>query len=379
MERGAGDRDVLALAEFVDGMGASLSVSAGWDTVTIGVSGLSRDTNALFEVLRDVVLAPRFDGKEAAKAQSETLASLEQAKDDPATLVRWEAARTVFGGHRFGIPMGGNSETVARLDEDLARRFHEQLFVASNAIVFAAGDFEHADLQRRVGEAFGDWAAGEAPAAVEPPEVPAPSQRRIVIVNKPELGQSRIAVTHEGIARGDSRRTAAGLMNAVLGGSGFSSRLMKRVRAEKGLTYGVYSGFGLRRAPGPFVVDTFTKVPSTRAALDLLLSELERMRSEPPDATELANAKSLQVGNFALSLETSGAVVGSLVDLDVYGLPNDTLDTFRTRVKGISQETTAELANELLHPERAAIVLLGPADQLLPQLEGLGPVEVVEP
>jgi zinc protease len=168
-------------------------------------------------------------------------------------------------------------------------------------------------------------------------------------------------------------------MNAVLGGSGFSSRLMKRVRADEGLTYGVWSGFGMRRATGPFLVDTFTKVPAARQTLDLVLSEMERMQSEPPDAKELADAKSLQVGSFALGLETSASVVGALVDIDVYDLPEDTLDTFRSRVRAVTQEEVADLSRALLHPDRAALVLLGPADALVPQLEGLGEIEVVQP
>ena len=379
MERGAGDLDSLALAEKVDGIGATLAVSSTWDATTVSVSGLSRDVDALFEILSDVVLRPRFDPEEADKARAESLAGLEQAKDDPRTLVGWHAERAVFEGHRYGIPLVGNAETVARLDAAAARSFHESLFVAANAIVFAAGDFEPTDLDRRVRQAFGAWEAGSVPPPVGPPELPAPPSRRIVVVDKPDLGQARIVVSHGGLRRADPRRTAAGLMNGVLGGSGFSSRLMKSVRAEEGLTYGVSSGFGLRRRPGPFLVSTFTKVPTTRQTLDLVLAEIERMKTEPPDGAELADAKSLQVGSFALGLETSGRVVRSLVSLDVYGLPADTLDTFRQRVRAVTAGTVEEMAVELLHPDRAAIVVLGPAKDLVPQLEDLGPVEVVSP
>jgi predicted Zn-dependent peptidase len=89
--------------------------------------------------------------------------------------------------------------------------------------------------------------------------------------------------------------------------------------------------------------------------------------------------RSLAVGGFALSLETSDAVLASLVDLEIYGLPDDSLDTYRARVRATTTSDTARLARQLLHPERAAIVLVGPAGALLPQLEGLGPVEVVSP
>jgi predicted Zn-dependent peptidase len=113
--------------------------------------------------------------------------------------------------------------------------------------------------------------------------------------------------------------------------------------------------------------------------VDLLLGELERFRSQPPAEDELAPARTLAVGEFSLGLETSEAVLASLVELDVYGLPEDGLDTYRGRVRGVSEQEIAALSQRLLHPDRTVIVLVGPAQQLTPQLEGLGPVEVVQP
>ena len=379
MKRGAGERDALAFARFVDGLGASLSVGSGWDDMTVSLGGLSRDTDALFEALGDVVLRPRFEPAEADKARAEKLAALEQAKDDPATLTGWHAARAVYGDHRYGTPAGGSAETVAKLDAAAARAFHASVFVPSNAVVFAAGAIDAADFERRVRERFGSWQGGAPPALTAAPPAITPAARRIVVVEKPDLGQARIAIGHEGLARSDERRIAAGIANDVLGGGGFSSRLMKSVRSDAGLTYGVWSGFGMRRAPGPFRVDTFTQVERVREALDIVFAELERMHSDPPSAEEIAKAKSLRVGRFGLGLETSAAVISSLVELDVQGLPEDSLDTFRARVRGVDVETVARLSRELIHPDRAAIVLLGPAEKLVPLVEDLGPVEVVQP
>jgi zinc protease len=201
----------------------------------------------------------------------------------------------------------------------------------------------------------------------------------VVVVDRPELVQTRVLIAHEGLARSDPDRVAAGLLNSMLGGSGFSSRLMKRVRSEAGLTYSVGSGFSMRRSPGPFVMATFTRVPEVRRVVDLLLSELERFRSQPPDEAELAPTRTLAVGEFSLGLETSEAVTASLVELDVYGLPEDGLDTYRSRVRGVSAPEIAALSQRLLHPERTVIVLVGPAKQLSPQLEGLGPIQVIQP
>lgn len=379
MERGAGKLDALALAEAVDRLGASLSVSSGWDSTTVGVAGLSRDVDALFAILGDVVLRPRFDAAEAKRAREEMLGALEQAKDDPHTLAGWSLARTLYAGHRYGLPREGTPESVASLDVARARAFHRGLFVPNDAILWASGDVDLEAFLARAGEVFGGWQPGPLADPGPPPPDPAPAARRIVIVDRPDLEQARIGLGHEGIMRSDPDRIAVSLMNDLLGGSGFSSRLMERLRAEAGLTYSVGSGFSLRRERGPFSVSTFTRVGEVRRTLDLALAEIERFRREPPDERELQDARALAVGEFSLGLETSNAVLAALVDLEVYGLPEDSLDTYRARVRGTTPAQIGELAARLLHPGRAAIVLVGPAQALRPQLDGLGPIEVVAP
>jgi zinc protease len=379
MKRGAGDRDALALARAVDEIGGSLAVETGWDSTNVAVSGLSGDLDRLLDVLADVVRRPRFEAREALAARAEQLAGLEQAKDDPGTLVGWHAQRAVYGSHRYALPQEGTRETVARLDAAAARAFYRGIFTPSNAIFYAFGDVDAEALLERVRAAFGDWSGDPPLAPATPPPDPAPPARFVQVVDQPDLEQARIVLMHEGIARDDDRRIAVDLMNDVLGGGGFSSRLMASVRGEEGLTYGVASAFAMRRQRGPFVVSTFTRVSETGRAVDLLLAGLEGMRSDPPTAEELADAKSLSTGSFGLSLETSGAVMAGLVGLDVYGLPEDSLDTYRARVRAVTREQVAALARELLHPDRIAIVVLGPAAALAPQLEHLGPVAVVKP
>ena len=384
MNRGAGDRDALVLAEAVDALGASLSVSAGWDSMTATVSGLSRDLDFLLGILADVVRAPRFDAVEVAKARSEQLAGLEAANDNPAELVRREAMAVLYPEHRYGLPISGLPETVQALDEAAVRDLHGAFFVPGNAIVSVSGDVDPATFLAQLAAGFGDWsppAGGDLePAGTPAPPAITPTGRRIVIADKPDLNQARILIAHEGIARTDPRRVTASLLNATLGGSGFSSRLMAKLRSEEGLTYGVRSGFSRRSQPGPFSVSTFTRVPETRRAVDMVLAELEGIRSDRrQNPEELAKAKSYMVGQFGLGLETSAAVLAGLVRLDVYGLPPDSLDTFRARVSAVTPDRAHRIADELLHPARAAIVLLGPAESLAPQFEDLGAVEIVSP
>jgi zinc protease len=379
LERGAGKRDALAYAQAVEALGATFAASADWDTVDLGISGLSRDFDALLDLFADAALRPRFDAREAQRARAALISALERAKDDPATLASWYAIRTVYGAHRFAFPVSGTVETAAHLDEKTARAYHQKLFVPNGAIASVTGDVDAQAVIRALGARFGAWSKGALVDPGPPPPEIAPEQRKIVLVDRPDLAQTRIVVGHDGISRTADDRIAVSIFNLVVGGAGFSSRLMGALRNEEGLTYGVSSSYSLRRAPGPFFAATFTRVEKTRTALDLLLAELARARSDPPADTELSWARTLATGSFSMGLETSDAVTASLVDLVVFGLPDDSLDTYRTRVRAVTPADIAAVAHAHLHPERAAIVLVGPAKAILPQLEGLGDVEIVKP
>jgi zinc protease len=379
MKRGAGSRDALTLARAVEDLGASLSVDAGWDSVSVGLSGLSEDADRLYDLLADVTLRPRFDPGEVVRARAEQIAALEQDQDRPETLLHRQLARTLYPGHRYGLPAAGDRASVAHLDVAALRAFHERLFAARNAIFYAVGDVHWNDALAEAKARFGAWPAGRVPDAGPPPPAVTPPSRRVVIVDRPDLNQAQIALAHEGIRRTDPDRIPANLMNTMLGGGGFLSRLLTRVRAEEGLTYSIGSGFAMRRHGGPFTVGTFTRVPEAGRVVGLVLDEIERMKVEPPGLADLRLAKSFSAGRFVLGLETSAAIASALVELDVYGLPRDSLDTYRTRLNDTTLAQVETAATRLLHPDRMAIVVVGPAGTLKPQLERFGPVEIVKP
>jgi len=377
MERGAGERDALALAAAVEDLGAELGVRADWDTLRVDVSGLSRDFEVLFGVLRDVVRRPRFGEADAVRAVAEQRAALAQAQDDPARLALQHMLRALYGAHRFATPTAGTDVVVADFDAARARAFHARVVTPASGILWAAGDVDAAAFLAAAKRAFGSW-RGAAPVAL-PEAPPIPEKRRVVLVDRPELGQAQIAIGHEGIARTDPRRLEAQLLNTAFGAGGFSSRLMNRIRAQEGLTYGVFAQLSQYRVPGPFMISTFTRIPEVGKLLASTFEELERVRIEPPAGAELEKARSLRTGAYPLALETTEAVIAALLDLEVYGLPRDTLDTYRTRMRAITAEEVAATAIALIHPERATIVVVGPAKTLREPLAVYGEVEVVTP
>jgi zinc protease len=379
MKRGAGARDAFALARAVEELGASLSASAAWDSASVGVGGLSEDADALFGILADVVRRPRFDPGEVARARAEQLASFEQEKDEPHAVAARVLARMLYPGHRYGVSSDGTPESVARLDAHALRAWHARLFTPAQSIVYVVGDIGPEDALARVRSHFAGWpAAAVLPLGAPPPAI-TPDARRVYVVDRPDQRQANLLIGHEGISRRDPERVTDLVMNDMLGGGGFLSRLMSRVRAEEGLVYGVGSAFSLRWYPGPFILSTSTRVAEAGRVVELLLGEMDGMRTNPPSDADLRQEKSFAAGRFVLGLETGGAIAGALVDLDVYGLPPDSLDTYRTRLAAVTRDDVAAAARRLLHPERSAIVAVGPAAALRAQLERFGPVEVVAP
>lgn len=379
MQRGAGERDSLAIARAVDELGAKFGVGASWDSMGIFAGGLSRDASTLLALVADVALRPTFAEGEFDKARAEQLAGLKGSLDNPRTLLGWQLARTLYPDHRYGVPGSGLPETVSALALEDVRGFHARLFHPNNAIFYATGDFDSEELIEQIKAALGSWRPGPVPKPVAAPPAQVPATRTIIVIDRPEMGQVQVAVAHEGLRRSDPRRIGASLLNGVLGGSGFSSRLTVKLRSERGLTYSIRSGFVLRRHPGRFGIATFTRADQVREALDLLLAEVEAIRTTTPvTEQELINTKAFSIGQFSLGLETSAAVMGSLVNLELYDLPRDSLDTYRARVQAVTTRDVAKLANDLLHPSRAAIVIVGPAAALLPKLEGLGEIQTLE-
>ena len=201
--------------------------------------------------------------------------------------------------------------------------------------------------------------------------------RFVRVVHRPGSVQTEIRIGHVGLRRRIPDFHAVSVTGAILGGL-FNSRLMMKLREEKGYTYGAHAPFDLRRAPGPFAARAAVNTEVTVPAILDTLAELERIRDDAVTDAELRAARDYLVGVFPLRFETPGPVVGAIAGLVIHELPDDELDRYRPGIEAVTAADVLAAARSHIRPEAAAVVLVGDADRFVAELEAadIGPVRV---
>lgn len=362
-----------ALAERIDDLGLSWSTRAGWDRFSLTLAGLAEDLDAILELLGEMALYPTFPAGEIDVMKRRRLSALARSVDDPSTLADWAFAIHLYGDHPYGHPLSGTPRSIEATGPDEIRGLHAAAFLPGAATLAVAGDVAPERLDAGIQAAFAAW---DGPSPVLPPSPPAPEadRRRVVLVNREDLSQAQIRWGHAGIRRADPDHDACEIMNWILGGGGFSSRMIQRIRAEKGLTYGVHSMFDARRLAGSFRVSTFTPNESVTEVVTEIDSLVEEYRRQGPTEEEVHAARARFVGGYALQFETAPQVAGHFLDLELYGLPADSLRTYQGRVEALGRDELAVLAERTLDPSRALLVVVGRADLYAGSLGDLGEV-----
>jgi zinc protease len=216
--RGAGDLDAMALARAIESLGASIEASAGMDASVVQAEFLSEDLERGLELLRDVVLAPRFAKDEVRRARDEQLAALVARQEDPSAIATLCFASILYGDHPYGRDADGTSETVEELGHRDVRRYYERWWRPNNAILTLVGDVDPAHALTLLRRYFGDWEA-RADAVPERAAAPTPSAtRRLVLVDKPDATQTQIRFGGVAMPRNHPELLAANVGATILGG-----------------------------------------------------------------------------------------------------------------------------------------------------------------
>lgn len=378
MEEGAGDRDALALADAIDFLGASLTVSSGLDasTVSLGVP-VARLAQAL-PLMADVLLRPAFAPTELERLRQQALTELLQVRDNPSALATRAFARVVFGPrHRYGT-VGGTRAVLAGLTVDDLRAAHARIFHPARSLLIVVGDVAADEVLRLLEAQFGGWRpagpAGDLPPA---PAAPRTTRREIVIVDKPGAAQSQVRVGTVGVARDTPEYFPITVANTILGGS-FTSRLNQNLRETHGYSYGAGSVFDMRRSAGPFFATAGVQTDKTAESVREVFNEFAAMQ-RPVPFDELARARNYVALGYPSTFETTGDIAGSLASLFVYQLPDDYPSHFVSRMLAVTQPEVEAVAKQYFDASRFVVVVVGDRAAIEAPLKALnlGPVRVM--
>jgi len=366
LTEGTQSRSSREIADEVARLGATLQAGANSDYTTVAASSLTTFSDEILELLADVALRPVFPANEVELTKQNTKESLKQQRAQPSFLATEMVAKVMFGAHPYSVTAPTPAAIDATTREKLIE-FHRSRFVPNNAVLVVAGDVDHDSLVQRIEDLFGNW----QPGAVIGDDFPAPptrTARSAYVIDRPGSAQANIVIANSGITRTSPDYFPMLVMHTVLGANA-SSRLFMNLREEKGYTYGAYSSLDARRTAGTFRATAEVRTPVTGDSLKEFFYELGRIRSEPVSEKELADAKSYLTGVFPIRLETQEGLIDQLVQIKMFGLPDNYLNTYRSQIQSVTREQIQAVALKYVKPDEAAIVIVGDGNQLSEQIK----------
>jgi zinc protease len=370
LTKGTRSRSADDISQTIDFVGGKLKSRADLDGTQVICLVLSKDWDTCLDLVPDVVIHPTFPKAEMGTVRDRLITMVKQVRDLDGRLADEHFDNLLWGeNHSRGWPVTvGSVNAISR--KDLVA-WHAARFKPNNALLYVAGAVDPEELRRKLDETFGDWPRGEVVARKTYPQ-PKLTGFSIRLVDKPAQTQTQIKLGHLGLAHADQDYLAVSLVNYTLGGGGFSSRLMKKVRSEGGKTYQARTRFESERLRGEFWAYTFTRNAEAVTTLKMLLAEIELMRKSGPSAQELADAQTHMAGKYPMYFETAKGVVGKLLRHELHGLGEDYVREYPLRVSGVTLEQARRAAAEHLTTKDLMVVLVGNAAELEPQLKEAG-------
>lgn len=355
MNEGAGELPAQAFQQALADNAISLSFNAGRDELTGTLRCLSRYRDVCFKLLRLAITAPRFDDEAVARMQREQSAAILRSQQSPRALANQELVKLAFGEHPYGRPRNGTMESVAALTAADIRAHYENMLARDNLLLAVVGDMNRAQLRRLMRDVFaGLPAANKLPPVVPVTVAPGPTSRHIERAGP----QTSVVFAQQGIDHNHPLFFADFVMNSILGGSGFSSRLTEQVREQRGLAYSVYSGTSNYQRAAMWNGAVASDNATAQQAVDIIRAEMRRIAETPVSEERLAAAKTYLTGNYALRFDSGTKIASQLIGTQLNGWP---ISYFKTRNANIEAVRIAEVqaAAKLLTPDRLLVVTVG--------------------
>jgi zinc protease len=355
-DEGAGELDSDTFQLALDDAGAEMGFNAGRDAISGSMRALAETRTEAFGLLRLALTAPRFDQLPIDRIRAQIVAGIQARSRDPETAAQIAFAQAIYGDHPYARRDEGTPETLATITADDLRALHSKLFARDNLIVGVVGAIDAETLKQEL-----DWLFGDLPAKAELTPVPdvEPQLDQTVRIDYP-LPQTSLQLAYRGIARDDPDFFPALLMNHVLGGGTFTSRLFEEVREKRGLAYGVGSGLSNSRHSEALVIGTATNPERAAETLNVIQDVVGEMAREGPTEAELEAAKRYLLGAYAINnLASSAAIANTLVGLQFEKLGIDYIEQRPDLISAVTREQAAAQARRLLS-QPPAVLMIGP-------------------
>ncbi len=355
MNEGAGERNSEQFQKAMADIGLQFGFETDSDSISATIRFMTSYRAQTEDLLADAFAQPRFDDEAIARMKSELNAMIAYSKQSPGALARDAWFAKAFPNHPYGRPSDGQPEDIARLTRQDLITQHAALLARDNLYIAAVGDISPQQLGQ-----FLDRVLGALPAqnniALPPEQQPTTGHLAVQPWQGP---QSEVVFGLPGLAVSDPDFFAAYVMNYILGGGGFASRLMEELREKRGLTYSVYSYLSdLSSAPlwlGQFA----SQKDKVREGLDLVRAEMRKMRETRPTDEELEAAKTYLIGSYALRFDSGTSIAQQMINVQWQGWSRDYFETRAAKISSVSAADVQRLAQRLLTPEDLLVQIVG--------------------
>jgi predicted Zn-dependent peptidase len=383
LDEGSRGQSALEVADRLARIGGDLDIDAGFDAVVIGLTTLDRFLDTGLALLYEIVAEPNLADEDFQRIRKLRLERLRQMKDHAAAMADRAFAHVVYGTHAYGhLPLGSEA-SVSAMTVDRARALHAALFTPRGATLVVVGDRPEAELLDAAAAALEPWQPAasamtlDRTSALGPP--PPPPESRLYVLPRPGAAQSELRIGCTSAPRSTPDYHALLLLNNILGGD-FVSRLNLNLREQKGFTYGVRTGFNLRRGIGPFVMQTAVGTEVTGEAVIESMREIRDIAgNRPATADEVAHAFASVSRGYPRGFETAGQIARSVAQLALHDLPDSYFEEFVPRLAQITDHEIGDVARRYLDSERLTTIIVGDLDKIAGSLPGLalGPHRVL--
>ncbi|HVN29151.1 MAG TPA: pitrilysin family protein, partial [Candidatus Binataceae bacterium] len=369
-----GTKDLTA-EEFnqkVDFMGSQVSVGSERDYATAGMTCLKKYEDQTLSLLAQVLTTPALHANEIERKRAEIVAAISAQEESPSYVAEVAFQKTLFGAdHPYGHPSEGFKDTVAKLTPDDVTKFYHDFYKMNGAVIAVAGDVTADEIKPKLEQAFASLQGAVPQQAAPPAPTVAPGLHPTLIDQN--VAQATVVFGFGGVERSNPDYYKLQVMNYILGGGGLTSRLMKVVRSEKGLVYGIGSGFDAGKFPGSFRTILQTKNKSANEAIAATIQQIHLIQEQPVTDDELSQTRKYLVGSFPLKYDTLGKIAGFMLQVELYGLGMDYPERYPSLINAVTKDDVSAGAKKYLHPDAADLIVVANQHEAAIKTDNLEP------